>query len=124
MSFYNGIITGKLKETKAFYTENLDFAVKFENEWFLLLERSGRELAFMTPGLEFQAAVFRGEFKGEGVWLTIEVEDVEAAYEKIKNSGVPVVVGLKTEDWGETHFSIFDPNGIGVDFVKYRAPDS
>lgn len=126
MSFYNGIVTSKLQESKKFYTKNLGFSVKFENEWFVLLEREGggRELAFMMPDLEFQNQIFRGEFGGRGLWLTVEVDDVEAEYERIRNLDVPVAVELRQEEWGETHFSILDPNGIGIDFVKYRAPES
>ena len=121
MSFYNGIIISNLAETKEFYTEKLDFSVKFENEWFILLERGGREIAFMLPKLEFQNELFQDEFGGKGIWLTIEVEDVEKEFEKIKNAGIEIRVELREEDWGETHFSIVDPNGIGIDFVKYEA---
>lgn len=124
MPFYNGIVTSRLLESKEFYTKNLGFSVKFENEWFVLLERDGRELAFMQPNLEFQNQIFRGEYGGKGLWLTVEVADVEAEYKRIQNLGVPIVVELRQEDWGETHFSIADPNGIGVDFVKYKAPES
>ncbi|AFY96997.1 VOC family protein [Chamaesiphon minutus] len=124
MPFYNGIVTSKLLESKEFYTKNLGFSVKFENEWFVLLELDGRELAFMQPNLEFQNQIFRGEYGGKGLWLTVEVADVEAEYQRIQNLGIPIVVELRQEDWGETHFSIADPNGIGVDFVKYTAPES
>jgi uncharacterized glyoxalase superfamily protein PhnB len=98
--------------------------VKFENEWFVLLERDGRELAFMLPDLEFQNQIFRGEYSGRGLWLTVEVGDVEVEYKRIQYLDVPIVVELRQEEWGETHFSIVDPNGIGVDFVKYKPPDS
>lgn len=120
MSFYNGIITSKLGESKEFYTSVLGFSIKFENEWFVLLEREDRELAFMLPNLEFQDRIFRKEFAGQGLWLTIEVGDVDAEYERIRSKGIPIAVELRTEDWGETHFSIVDPNNIGIDFVKYK----
>lgn len=120
MSFYNGIITSKLEESKNFYTEKLGFTVKFENEWFVLLEREKREIAFMLPNLEFQSEIFREEFNGKGMWLTIEVEDVEAEHEKLKAAEVEIAVSLRTEEWGETHFSVVDPNGIGIDFVHYK----
>jgi catechol 2,3-dioxygenase-like lactoylglutathione lyase family enzyme len=123
MSFYNGIITSKLAESKEFYTKNLGFAVKYENEWFVLLERGGRELAFMLPKLEFQGEIFREEYSGKGLWLTIEVENVEAEYERVRNSGVAIAVELRTEEWGETHFSVVDPNNIGVDFVLYKVDE-
>ncbi len=77
----------------------------------------------MLPDLEFQNQVFRGAYGGKGLWLTIEVGDVEAEYERIQKLGVPIAVELRREEWGETHFSVVDPNGIGVDFVKYKAPE-
>ena len=94
MTFYNGIITSKLQESKEFYTKNLDFSIKFENEWFVLLERGERELAFMLPDLEFQNSIFRGEYSGAGMWLTVEVEDVKTEYERVKDLDVPIVVEL------------------------------
>ena len=124
MAFYNGIVTSKLKESKQFYTKNLGFSVKFENEWFILLENDGRELAFMQPNLEFQNQIFQGEYGGKGLWLTVEVDNVEVEYKRIKSLGIPIVVELKQEERGETHFSIADPNGIGLDFVKYKAPEN
>lgn len=123
MLFYNGIITSKIEESKEFYTKKLGFTVKFENEWFLLLERGGREIAFMQPNLEFQNEIFREEYTGKGMWLTVEVENVEAEYERIKSLDVQIAVELRIEEWGETHFSVVDPNNIGIDFVKYHAPE-
>ena len=123
MSFYNGIVTSRLEESKQFYTNKLGFTVKFENEWFVLLTRGERELAFMLPKLEFQSEIFRDEFAGKGLWVTIEVENVAAEYEKIKAMEVSIAVELRTEEWGETHFSVVDPNGIGIDFVHYKAAE-
>ncbi len=120
MSFYAGIITKKLNGSKQFYTEHLGFAVKFENEWFVLLERDGRELAFMQPDLDFQAPIFRNAHDANGMWITIEVENVEAEHARLNDAGIGIAVSLRTEEWGETHFSIVDPNGIGIDFVNYR----
>jgi len=123
MSFYNGIVTSRLEESKQFYTNKLGFTVKFENEWFVLLTRGEGELAFMLPKLEFQSEIFRDEFAGKGLWVTIEVENVAAEYEKIKAMEVSIAVELRTEEWGETHFSVVDPNGIGIDFVHYKAAE-
>ena len=66
MLFYNGIVTSKLLESKEFYVKNLGFAIKFENEWFVLLECDGRELAFMQPNLEFQIRYFAANMAAKG----------------------------------------------------------
>jgi uncharacterized glyoxalase superfamily protein PhnB len=37
---------------------------------------------------------------------------------------VPVVIEPRDEPWGERHFAIVDPNGIGVDIVTFIEPTS
>ena len=57
------------------------------------------------------------------MYLTIEVDDVDALYEKMKSQGVSIKIDIRDEPWGDRHFAIQDPNGIGIDLVKYTAPD-
>ena len=47
----------------------------------------------------------------------------EAEYERLRAKGVPMLFDLRQEPWGDTHFAVRDPNGIGVDVVTYRAPE-
>ena len=119
---YTGIITHKLEESKAFYMKNFGFKVKFENDWFVLLHTGGEtdfQLAFMLPDQPTQAPVFQKVYKGQGMWITVEVDDVDQAYEEIKSMYLPIETELRDEPWGERHFTIIDPNGIGVDVVSY-----
>lgn len=118
-NMYPGIITSRLAETKAFYMGKLGFEVRFENEWFVLLHRDNREIGFLLPEQPGQAPIFRKAFRGEGVWITIEVPDVDAEYARVRALGVPIEVEIRDEPWGERHFSLKDPNGIGVDIVTY-----
>jgi catechol 2,3-dioxygenase-like lactoylglutathione lyase family enzyme len=121
MKLNAGIITSKLQETKKFYQEILNFSVKFEMEWFVLLQTPGGEyeLSFLEPGHPSQKPIFQPEFAGMGVYLTIEVENVDDEYKRIKELKVPIEVDLRDEEWGDRHFAIVDPNGIGIDIVKY-----
>lgn len=123
MKLNAGIITHKLRETRDFYVNRLGFGVTFENEWYLLLHapNGGNEIAFLKPQLPSQAPIFQQSFKGEGVFLTIEMEDVDAWYKVIKSKGIPIVVEMRDEEWGDRHFAVADPNGIGIDFVRYQA---
>ena len=124
MKLNAGIITPKLKETKQFYQRVLNFSIRFENEWFVLLETPGGsdQLSFLQPGHPSQQPVFQEPFAGKGMYLTIEVEDVEEEYKRIRSLNIPIEVELRTEEWGDRHFAIVDPNGIGIDIVKYTAP--
>lgn len=121
MKLNSGIITAKLKETKSFYTEVLGFGVTFENDFYLLLHTPDRqsEISFLLPEHPSQQPLFRKSFAGQGVYLTIEVEDVDAIYKELKSKNIPIAIDLRDEEWGDRHFAITDPNGIGIDIVKY-----
>ncbi|WP_266363111.1 VOC family protein [Tellurirhabdus rosea] len=122
MKLNAGIITEKLAETKAFYQNVLNFGVTFENDFYVLLHTPNRqaELSFLLPGHPSQQPVFQSRFDGRGVYLTIEVDNVDEEYNRIRALNVPLVVNLRDEPWGDRHFAILDPNGIGVDVVTYR----
>lgn len=124
MKLNAGIITKKLAESKAFYTEVLGFGVVFENEFYLLMQTPNRhaELSFLLPNHATQQPFFHKPFTGQGIYLTIEVDDVDVIYNDLKSKGVEIMVDLRDEPWGDRHFAIEDPNRIGIDFVKYSQP--
>lgn len=116
-----GIITPKLKETKEFYLNTLGFGVTFENEFYLLLHTPNHEseISFLLPDHPSQQPLFHKPFPGQGMYVTIEVDDVDKIYDDIKKKGVPIEIDIRDEPWGDRHFAIVDPNGIGIDIVKY-----
>jgi uncharacterized glyoxalase superfamily protein PhnB len=121
MKLNAGIITEKLQETKKFYKEVLDFGVSFENEFYLLLHtpNNSAEISFLQPNHPSQKPIFQSEYNGKGVYLTIEVENVDEVYEQLKEKGVQMEIEIRDEPWGDRHFAIKDPNGIGIDIVTY-----
>ncbi|PZD79423.1 VOC family protein [Mesonia sp. K7] len=126
MKLNAGIITEKLEETKKFYTETLGFGVSFENEFYLLLHTPDHssEISFLKPNHPSQKSIFQPAFQGKGVYITIEVENVDEIYNELHKKGVPMVVELRDEVWGDRHFAIVDPNGIGIDIVTYAPPEN
>lgn len=124
MKLNAGIITEKLAETKRFYTQVLGFGVSFENDFYLLLHTPNKseEISFLLPKHPSQQALFHQPFQGNGVYLTIEVEKVDEVYEMIKKKKVEIEISLRDEPWGDRHFAIKDPNGIGIDIVQYAPP--
>lgn len=113
-----------MAESKAFYVNTLGFGVTFENEFYLLMHTPNRqaELSFLLPYHPTQHPFFHKPFNGQGVYLTLEVEDVDALYADLKSRGVVIRVDLRDEPWGDRHFAIEDPNGIGIDIVRYAPP--
>lgn len=121
MKLNAGIITEKLAATKAFYTNTLKFGVTFENEFYLLLHTPNHEaeVSFLLPNHPTQQPIFQKPFQGQGMYLTIEVDDVDKMYREMKQKGVAIKIEIRDEPWGDRHFAIEDPNGIGIDIVKY-----
>ncbi|MGN7722926.1 VOC family protein [Chitinophaga sp. 22620] len=121
MKLNAGIVTGKLAESRQFYTDVLGFGVTFENEFYLLMHTPGRtaELSFLLPGHPSQQPLFQPAFEGKGLYLTIEVENVDEWYEKLRQKGVEIHISMREEPWGDKHFAIRDPNGVGIDIVTY-----
>lgn len=125
MKLNAGIITARLQETKEFYQKVLNFGVIFENDFYLLLHTPDEtaQLAFLLPEHPTQQPIFQTAFSGKGVFLTIEVEDVDQLYERIKNLPVDIEVDIRDEPWGDRHFAFYDPNGVAIDVVKYTRPE-
>ena len=126
MKLNAGIVTEKLAETKTFYTKFLGFGITFENEFYLLLHTAGKEaeISFLLPNHPSQQPFFHQSFTGQGMYLTIEVEDIDKVYNELKMKGVEIKIDIRNEPWGDRHFAIQDPNGIGIDIVKYLPADN
>ena len=114
---YPGFNTTRLAESKAFYTQHFGFEAIFEDDWFILLKRGDYELGFMLPQLPQQNPLFQPAFGG-GSWLAFETDDAEAEYARLQQANVPIVAAIRDEAWGDRHFVIEDPNGIGVDVYQ------
>lgn len=124
MKLNTGIITDKLAKTKEFYQNVLQLEISFENDFYLLMHTPDQQtqIAFLLPGHPSQQKLFQPSFTGKGVFLTIDVQDVDAEYLRIQSLGIPIEISIRKEPWGDKHFAIVDPNGIGIDFVTYTAP--
>jgi catechol 2,3-dioxygenase-like lactoylglutathione lyase family enzyme len=114
-----GITTEKVVESRDFYVKHFGFKVVFDNGWYTHLrnESNGMEIAFLQPNHPTQDAVFQAAYNGSGLWLALEVDDVDSEYERLR-SELPIEVHIKNEPWGERHFAVLDPNGIGVNVMK------
>ena len=120
MKLWSGIVTPHVQASRDFYVRLFGCNIVFESDWFVLLELGGGEIGFLLPGLEAQAKPFRAPLQGQGMWITIDVEDVDATCARFQQMDVNIEVPLRDEPWGDRHFVVLDPNGIGVDVVQRR----
>ncbi|MFJ2902788.1 MULTISPECIES: VOC family protein [unclassified Streptomyces] len=52
--------------------------------------------------------------------LSVEVDDVDAAYAEMRAAGAEVVRVLRDEEWGVRRFFVRDPNGRVVNVLGHR----
>ncbi|GAA3165916.1 VOC family protein [Planomonospora alba] len=52
--------------------------------------------------------------------MSIEVDDVDAAYAAMRDSGAEIVHPLRDEEWGVRRFFVRDPNGRVVNVLGHR----
>jgi uncharacterized glyoxalase superfamily protein PhnB len=80
------------------------------------------ELNSLLPNYPTQQPFFHKPFNGEGIYLSIDMYDVDTIYNDLKNKDVEIKVDLRDEPWDGKHIAIADPNGIGIGVVKYSSP--
>ena len=118
---YSIVATDRLTECRDFYTRWFGFRIAFEASWFVYLASAGERsygIAFMAsdhpsrpPGPE--------TFTGQGLFLTLQVADAAAEFERLREAGVPMAYPLRDEPWGQRRFALLDPAGMWVDIVQH-----
>ena len=116
-------IVKALDVAKSFYTENFGFEVVFSGDWYIhLVSKSGVQVGFLLPDQPTQPPIFHKPYSGEGAVFSLEVEDADAAYAVAKSKSLIIALELRSEDWGQRHFCIQDPNGVYLDIVQSFQP--
>ena len=110
--------TDEVEACRAFYKKHFMAYETFDCGWYITLrmDYSGPEISFMQPQ--------NGEpaFSGTGTMLNFKVDDVDAEYERLVNSGVPTAMPLEDHPWGDRGFSVLDPIGNSVYIYSEREP--
>jgi catechol 2,3-dioxygenase-like lactoylglutathione lyase family enzyme len=122
MPFYFGLVTAKFYETWDFYTEGLGFRTWEEDDHYVVLAHSsGARLSILRHETNEQHAELVSATDGRGLWLNLEVADVDAMYEQLCAAGVPVVQPLEAGPRGARFFVVRDPNGVLLRVARVRA---
>ena len=116
-----------LEASLAFYTSVCGFAIRYDRpeERFVYLARDGAELMLQEadgPGRRFRTAPLEQPF-GRGVNLQIEVDDIDAMYERSIAAGCSMVIPIE-DTWyrttdgitGNRQFVVADPDGYLLRF--------
>lgn len=124
-SYYPVIMTGDVAGTAAFYVQHFGFKPLFETDWYVHLQSLADDtvnLAILDGSHGTIPASGRG--KVSGLLLNFEVEDVDSEYERARAAGLPILLELRDEDFGQRHFITADPNGVLIDIIKPIPPSA
>jgi len=123
-SYYPVIMTRQVAATAAFYVEHLGFQILFEADWYVHLQSvadANVNLAVLDGDHHTIPERARGGQVG-GLLLNFEVDDVDAEYTRLKQAGLPILLKLRDEAFGQRHFITADPNGVLIDVIKPIPP--
>lgn len=112
-----------LHDAREFYQNHFGFTAVFENDWYLhLISESGIQVGFLLPDQPTQPDFFHPLYNGKGVIFSLEVDDAASAYHEALDNSLDIAMDLKSEEWGQIHFVVRDPNGILLDIVEATEP--
>ena len=122
---YPVFVTKDLTATKEFYSTWFDLKPVFESSFFILLvsEGSSRSVGFLSEDHPSSPPSSPAMNAQAGVFLTLQVEDAKAEFDRLKKAGLKISYELKDEPWGQRRFGVVDPNGMYVDVVQQTEPD-
>lgn len=112
------LITKDVKRLVGFYGDLFQTEAEGDETHSEFRIGNGGLAIFSGAGME-QMAPGSTEGMGYGsVVLMFEVEDADAEYERITQSGIRILKPIETHPWGARSFWLKDPDGNILDFVK------
>ncbi|MBX6353600.1 MAG: VOC family protein [Thermoflavifilum sp.] len=109
------LFVADVARSAAFYQRVLGFDVVKSSPGYAVVRRDDVQIGLGAADQLSQDHPLRplhaGERKGVGVEVVLEVEDVNAAYQRVAAAGYPVAEPLMVRPWGLTDFRVMDPDG-------------
>jgi uncharacterized glyoxalase superfamily protein PhnB len=109
----------------AFYLTHFGFKSLFTSDWYVHVQSEANPVVnfgILQANHESIPASKRGVTGG--ALLSFEVADVDAEYARLKSAGLPMLLDIKSEDFGQRHFITTDPGGTMIDIITPIAPSA
>ena len=124
-SYYPVIMTEHVEATAVFYRTHFGFQENFASDWYVHLQHaqdSAINLAILDGRHETIPEQGRGRVAG--LLLNFEVDDVDTVYDRVRQAGLPILLAIRDEAFGQRHFITADPNGVLIDIIKPIPPSA
>ena len=123
--YYPVLMTDDVAGLSAFYQAHFRFRPLFESDWYVHLqsvEDDSVNLAILDGDQTTVPEVPRG--RTSGLLINFEVEDVDGLFAELRDKGLPILLELRDEPWGQRHFMTRDPAGVLIDIIKPIPPSA
>lgn len=122
-SYYPVIMTPDVAATAKFYQTHFGFVALFTSDWYVHLQ-SATDATVNLAVLDGQHVTIPELARGRvsGLILNFEVDDPDAEYARLQAAGLPILLALRDEAFGQRHFITSDPNGVLIDIIKPIPP--
>lgn len=110
------ITTERPAETRAFYEDVLGFRVAMDEDGMLMLASRSTPTTQVIIAWQSESAVDPELMQ---IDVSVEVADVDAAFERAVADGLHIVRGLRDEPWGIRRFFVRDPSGRTINVASH-----
>ncbi len=102
------------EDAKAFYQDVLGLEVVMDQGWVITF-------ASDIPTMPQLSVASEGGSGTPVPDISIEVDDVDAVYEKVRFGGYVIVYDIQDEDWGVRRFYVRDPMGKILNILSHNS---
>jgi uncharacterized glyoxalase superfamily protein PhnB len=106
------ILSERFDESRVFYKDVIGLNGGDGLDWIIFFGTEKREVQLSVMRLDIKAHVHPD--------VSIEVDDVDAVYERARAASAEIVYPLTDEDWGLRRFFVRDPNGAVINVTQHN----
>lgn len=122
-NYYPVLMADDVAATSAFYAAHFGFKPLFKTDWYVHLQlENDKAVNLAILNGQHETVPRSGRGRAAGLLLNFEVEDVDAVHARLEKAGLPILLSLRDEAFGQRHFITSDPNGVLIDVIKVIPP--
>jgi catechol 2,3-dioxygenase-like lactoylglutathione lyase family enzyme len=106
------ILSEHFDESRAFYNDVIGLDGGEGLDWILFFGTDQSEVQLSVMKLDIKAHVHPD--------ISIEVDDVDAVYDRARTARAEIVYPLTDEEWGLRRFFVRDPNGAVINVTEHK----
>jgi catechol 2,3-dioxygenase-like lactoylglutathione lyase family enzyme len=106
------ILSDNFDESRAFYKDVIGLDGGDGLDWIIFFGAEKPEVQLSVMKLDIKAHVHPD--------VSIEVDDVDAVYQRARAAGAEIVYPVTDEDWGLRRFFVRDPDGAVINVTEHN----